>query len=85
MMTSRWGRTSESHKQIAPSKMTSLPRMEITNDALGCSRATQVLMEYLRLVNLTEICPSRRVGHFKAPLLPLWMDENSNQQSNKNC
>ena len=24
-------------------------------------------MEYLRLVNLTEICPSRRVGHFKAP------------------
>ena len=67
MMTSCWGRTSELHKQIAQSKMTSLPRMEIANDALGCSRATQVLMEYLRLVNLTEICPSRRVGHFKAP------------------
>ena len=67
MMTSHWGRTSESHKRIAQSKMMSLPRMEITNDALGCSRATQVLMEYLRLVNLTEICPSRRVGHFKAP------------------
>ena len=62
-----WGRTSESHKQIAQSKMTSLPRMEITNNALGCSRATQVLMEYLRLVNITEICPSRKVGHFKAP------------------
>ena len=71
VMTSRWGRTSESHKRIAQtiaqSKMTSLPRMEISNDALGCSRATQVLMEYLRLVNLSEICPSRRVGHFKAP------------------
>ena len=67
MMTSRWGRTSELQKQIAQSKMTSLPRMEITNNALGCSRATQVLVEYLRLVNLTEICPSRRVGHFEAP------------------
>ena len=40
---------------------------EMTNDVLGCSRATQVHTEYLRLVNLTEICPSRRVGHFKAP------------------
>ena len=35
MMTSCRGRTSESHKQITQSKMTSLPRMEITNDALG--------------------------------------------------
>ena len=65
MMMSRQGHTSELHKQIAQSKMTSLPRMEITNNALGCSRATQVLMEYLRLVNLTVICPSQRVGHFK--------------------
>ena len=67
MMMSHRGRTTESHKQIVQSKMMSLPRMEKTNDALGCSRATQVLMEYLRLVNLTEICPSRKVGHFKAP------------------
>ena len=67
MMTSCQGRTSESHKRIAQRKMMSLPRMETTNDALGYSRATQVLMEYLRLVNLTEICPSQRVGHFKAP------------------
>ena len=59
--------TNESHKQIAQNKMTSRSRMEMTNDALGCSRATQVHMEYLRLVNLTEICPSRRVGHFLAP------------------
>ena len=65
MMMSRQGRTSESHKRITQSKMTTLPRMEIANNAL--SRATQVLMEYLRLVNLTEICPTRRVGHFKAP------------------
>ena len=58
MMTSHRGCTSESHKRIAQNKMMSLSRMEITNNALGCSRATQVLMEYLRLVNLTEICPS---------------------------
>ena len=67
MMTSSWGHTSQSHKQIAQNKMTSRPRMEMMNDALGCSRATQVHMEYLRLVNLKEICPSRRVGHFKGP------------------
>ena len=85
MMTSRWGRTSESHKRIAQSKMTSLPRMELTNEALGCSRATRVLMEYLRLVNLTEICPSRIGWTLQSSLLTLWMDENSNQQSNKNC
>ena len=67
MMMSRRGRTSQSHKRIAQSKMTSHPRMEMTNNTSGCSRATQVHMEYLRLVNLAEICPSRRVGHFKAP------------------
>ena len=76
MMTSRRGRTSQSHKQIAQTNrtnevaqnmMTSRPGMEMTKRCLGCSRATQVRMEYLRLVNLTEICPSRRVGHFKAP------------------
>ena len=37
MMMSRWGCTSELHKRIAQSKMTKLPRMEMTNDALGCS------------------------------------------------
>ena len=67
IMTSHWGCTSQSHKRIAQNKMMSCPGMEMTNDALGCSRATQVHMEYLRLVNLTEIFPSRRVGHFKAP------------------
>ena len=67
MMTSCRGRTGQLHKRIAQNKMMSHPRMEKTNDTLGCSRATQVHMEYLRLVNLTEICSSRRVGHFKAP------------------
>ena len=62
--------------------MTSRPRMEMTNDALGCSRATQVHMEYLRLVNLTEICPSRRVGHFKAPCeCSGWMKTRVNNQT----
>ena len=43
-------RTNKSHKQIAQNMETSCPRMEMTNDALGCSRATQVHMEYLRLL-----------------------------------
>ena len=58
MMMSHQGHTSQSHKRITQNKMMSHPRMEMTDDALGCSRATQVHMEYLRLVNLTEICPS---------------------------
>ena len=52
--------TNESHKQITQNKMTSRPRMEMMNDAFRCSRATQVHMEDLRLVNLTEKHPSRR-------------------------
>ena len=40
---------------IVQNKMTSRPGMEMTNDAFGCSRATQVHMEDLRLINLTEI------------------------------
>ena len=52
--------TNESHKTIMEDKMMSCPRMEMTNDAFRCSRATQVHMEDLRLVNLTEIHPSRR-------------------------
>ena len=67
---------SESHKSIAQTNRTNevaqkiadvTSKNEMTKRRLGCSRATQVCMEYLRLVNLTEIYPSRRVGHFKAP------------------
>ena len=47
--------------------MTSHPGMEMMDDAFGCSRATQVCMEDLRLVNLTEKCPIRRDEQFKAP------------------
>ena len=60
-------RTNELHKMIVQNKMTPHPGMEMTNDAFGCSRATQVHMEDLRLVNLTEICPSQRGECFKAP------------------
>ena len=60
-------RTNELHKTITQDKITSCPGMEMTNDAFGCSRATQVHMEDLRVVNLTEICPSRRGECFKAP------------------
>ena len=63
--------TSESHKSIAQTNRTQnadvTSKNGMTKRRLGHSRATQVLMEDLRLVNLTEICPSRRVGHFKAP------------------
>ena len=46
--------TNKSHKVIAQDKMMSCPRMEMINDAFGCSRATQMCMEDLRLVDLTE-------------------------------
>ena len=59
--------TNQLHKRIAQDKMTSHPRMEMTNDAFRCSRATQVHMEDLRLVNLTEKRPSRRDEQVKAP------------------
>ena len=63
--------TSESHKLIAQTNRTKTADVTskngMTKRRLGCSRATQVRMEYLRLVNLTEICPSRRVGHYKTP------------------
>ena len=67
---------SESHKSIARTNRTNevtqktadiTSKNGMTKRRLGHSRATQVRMEYLRLVSLTEICPSRRVGHFKAP------------------
>ena len=66
-MITQINHTTESHKMIAQDKMTSHPRMEMMNDAFGCSRATQVCMEDLRLVNLTEFHPSRRGEQFKAP------------------
>ena len=42
--------TLESHKRIAQNQMTSHPRIEMMNDAFGCSRATQLHMEDLRLL-----------------------------------
>ena len=43
---------------IMQDKMMSHPRMEMMNDAFGCSRATKVHMEDLRLFNLAEKRPS---------------------------
>ena len=60
-------RTNKSHKTIVQDEMTSHPGMEMMNDAFRCSRATQVHMEDLRLVHLTEICPSQSRECFKAP------------------
>ena len=69
---------------ITQNKMTSRPGMEMMNDAFGCSRATQVHMEDLRLVTLTDT--SKLKGWMlQSSLLRLWMDENTSQQSNKNC
>ena len=52
--------TNELHKMITQGKMMSHLRMETMTDAFGCSRATQVHMEDLRLINLTEYRPSQR-------------------------
>ena len=82
VMTSHRSCTSQSHKQITQNKMTSHQRMEMMNNAFGCSRATQVRMEDLRPVNLTEIFPSRRVGHFLAPYKSSgWMKMRVNNQT----
>ena len=72
MMTSRRSRTSQSHKrsrtnEVAQKNADVTDKSEMAKRRLGHSRATQVRMEDLRLVNLTEICPSQKVGHFKAP------------------
>ena len=66
-MIAQINHTNESHKMIMEDKMMSHPRMEMMNDTFGCSRATQMHMEDLRLVYLTEICPSRRGEQFTAP------------------
>ena len=72
MMTSRRSRTSQSHKrsrsnEVAQNNADVTDKSEMAKRRLGHSRATQERMEDLRLVNLTEICPIQRVGHFKAP------------------
>ena len=46
--------------------MMSWSRMEISNDAFGCLGATQVHMEDLRLVNLTEFHPRQSGEQNKA-------------------
>ena len=58
-MITQINRTNELHKTIAQGKMMSCPRMEMMNNAFRCSRATQVHMEDLRLVNLTKFHPSQ--------------------------
>ena len=41
----------------------SRPRMERMNDAFGCSRATQMCIEDLRLANLTEFVQVKGVNN----------------------
>ena len=77
---------SETHKSITQTnrtnKMTSLPRMEMMNDAFRCCRATQVHMEDLENVNLTEIRPSQWGECFKVPCLCSgWMKMRVNNQT----
>ena len=58
-MIAQINHTNQSHKSITQINhtrwMTSQLRMKITDDAFGCSRATQVHMDDLRLVNLNRI------------------------------
>ena len=55
MMTSRWSRTSQSHKQsrtneVAQNNADVTDKSEMAKRRLGHSRATQVRMEDLRLL-----------------------------------
>ena len=65
--------TNQLHKQITQNNHTreddvmSKNGNDMMDDAFGCSRATQVCMEDLRMGNLTEIHPSRRGEQLKAP------------------
>ena len=59
----------------------SWPRMEIMNDAFGCSRATQVHMELPGTVNLTEFVQDTTMNN-QISLLLLWIDKLVRQQSN---
>ena len=73
MMMSCGSRTSQSHKRIAQTNRTK--QDDVTskngNDEMMLLDAPEQLrsvrMEDLRLVNLTEICPSQRGEHIKAP------------------
>ena len=49
------------------------------NDAFGCSRATQLRMEDLRLLIYQKYVQVEGVNASR-PLLMLWMDENASQQ-----
>ena len=71
MMTSCWGRTSESHKRIAQTNCTKqddvTPKNGNNKRRFGVLQSNSGAYGVPETVNLTEICPSRRVGHFKAP------------------
>ena len=56
-----------------------------TNDACGCSRATQVLKESLRLINLKGGFVLNTTMNDSISLLLLWMHTLTRQQSNLNC
>ena len=71
MMTSCQGCTSESHKRITQTNCTKqddiTPKNGNNNQRLGVLQSNSGAYGVPETVNLTEICPSRRVGHFKAP------------------
>ena len=76
--------TSQPHKRITLNEMTSRPRMEMTNDVLGYSRATQVHTEYLRLIIYQKYVQVDGL-HTSKLLVNTLVGENSSQQTNKKC
>ena len=64
-------RTSQSHKRIAQTNHTKQDDVTSKNGndktMLGMLQSNSGAYGVPETVNLTEICPSRRVGHFKAP------------------
>ena len=89
MMTSCQGRTSELHKQISQTNRTK--QDDITPKNGNNKRHFGVLQSNSGAYGVPEIgSSSRNMSKSKgwtlqSSLLMLWMDENSNQQSNKNC
>ena len=71
MMMSHWGRTSQSHKRIAQMSRTKqddvTPKNGNDKRRFGMLQSNSGAYGVPETVKLTEICPSRRVGHFKAP------------------
>ena len=89
MMTSRQGRTSQSHKRIAQTNRTKqddiTPKNGNDKQRFGMLQSSSGAYGVPE-TGLANTNMSKSKGRtLQSSLLTLWMDENSSQQSNKNC